>query len=286
MSSPLIERTPSEVKQVIAGFRAEGATVGFVPTMGALHAGHMALIDSARAQCDKVVVSIFVNPMQFGANEDLAKYPRSFDRDYDLIAEYGGDLVFLPDVHDMYPQGYATKVSVSGVTDCLCGASRVGHFDGVATVVTMLLNIIRPDYSYFGEKDYQQVQVIRHIHRDLHLSGEIVPVATVREGDGLALSSRNRYLSEEQRRVAPILYETLQWIGRNRMLHGVPYLVELGREKLLSAGFDSVDYLEVRDGNDLIFQDHFTDESRVFVAARLGGTRLIDNIAVRECLNS
>lgn len=286
LHSPLIERTPEEIKRQLARFRAEGKTIGFVPTMGALHEGHASLIRAAKQACDVVVVSIFVNPTQFGPNEDLAKYPRTFDRDYDLIATNGGDVVFLPDVHDIYPQGYLTKVTVSGLADCLCGASRPGHFDGVATVVTMLLNIVRPDQSFFGEKDYQQVQVIRRIHTDLHLSGEIVPQPTVREADGLALSSRNRYLSVEHRKIAPVLYETLQWIGRNRMLHGVAYLVEMGRERILAAGFESIDYLEVRDGRSLELCDHFTDDARVFVAARIGGTRLIDNVAVVECLNS
>jgi pantoate--beta-alanine ligase len=282
MSSPLIERTPQEVKHAIEVFRASGARIGFVPTMGALHEGHMALIDTAKKHCDKVVVSIFVNPTQFGPNEDFSKYPRTFERDYDLIAQHGGDMVFLPDVHSIYPEGFASQVSVKGLTDCLCGMARVGHFDGVATIVSILLNIVRPDISFFGEKDYQQVQVIRRIHADLHLSGTIHTVPTVREPDGLALSSRNRYLSSEERAIAPILFQAMQFIKNNHDLHSLPYITQLAREMILNAGFTSIDYFEVRDGHTLALQDKVTHDSRIFVAARLGSTRLIDNIALFE----
>jgi pantoate--beta-alanine ligase len=286
MQGALVQRHIPQIRSQVQQWRAQGLSVGFVPTMGALHRGHATLILRAKEQCARVVVSIFVNPTQFGPSEDFAKYPRTFDKDYDVVTACGADMVFLPEVQEIYPAGHATQVQVQGLTDCLCGAARPGHFDGVALVVSMLLNIVRPDMSFFGEKDYQQLQVIKRLHQDLHLDGSIVAVPTVREGDGLALSSRNQYLSGEERKIAPVLFETLQWIGRNRTLHGVPYLVELGRERILAAGFSDIDYLEVRDGEHLLLQDHFTEDSRVFVAARLGSTRLIDNLAVRECLNS
>lgn len=278
MTSPLIVRSRDEVKHTIQQLRAEGARIGFVPTMGALHAGHMALVDAAKAQCDKVIVSIFVNPTQFGPNEDFSKYPRTFEQDYDLIATHHGDVVFLPDAHDIYPNGHATKVTLISLTDCLCGAARVGHFDGVATVVSILLNIIRPNISFFGEKDYQQVQVIRRIHQDLCLSGLIHTVPTVREEDGLALSSRNRYLSVEERAIAPAIYHAMLFVKNNCDLHSLPYILQLAREYILNTGFSSIDYLEVRDSNTLALHDHIQPTSRLFVAARIGTTRLIDNM--------
>ena len=278
MSSPLIERTPQEVKHAIAKLRTAGASIGFVPTMGALHTGHMALVDAAKAQCDAVVVSIFVNPTQFGPNEDYEKYPRTVDRDYDLVANHGASMVFIPDIHAIYPNGHATKVSVNGLTDCLCGAARPGHFDGVATVVSILLNIVRPDKSFFGEKDFQQVQVIRRIHADLQLSGEIVTVPTVREEDGLALSSRNRYLDIEQRTNAPALHQAMLFVKNNFDLHSLPYVLQLAREYILNAGFTSIDYFEVRHNETLALQDKVDAHSRVFAAARMGSTRLIDNM--------
>ena len=278
MSSPLIERTPQEVKHAIAKLRTAGASIGFVPTMGALHTGHMALVDAAKAQCDAVVVSIFVNPTQFGPNEDYEKYPRTVDRDYDLVANHGASMVFIPDIYAIYPNGHATKVSVNGLTDCLCGAARPGHFDGVATVVSILLNIVRPDKSFFGEKDFQQVQVIRRIHADLQLSGEIVTVPTVREEDGLALSSRNRYLDIEQRTNAPALHQAMLFVKNNFDLHSLPYVLQLAREYILNAGFTSIDYFEVRHNETLALQDKVDAHSRVFAAARMGSTRLIDNM--------
>ncbi len=273
----LIERTPQETRAQIAKWQADGQTIGFVPTMGALHAGHMSLINKAREHCDKVVASIFVNPTQFGAGEDFSVYPRVFDRDYDLLAQHGADLVFLPDIHDIYRENFATSVEVSGITDVLCGAVRPGHFKGVATVVTILLNIIQPQISFFGEKDYQQLQVIRRLHHDLYLFGEIMGVPTLREADGLAMSSRNAYLSPEERKKAAKIYAVLQRIKTNIAHSELEDLLTQGREDLQEIGF-SIDYLEVRHAQTLELLQNAIPGSRLLVAARLGGTRLIDNV--------
>jgi pantoate--beta-alanine ligase len=272
----------------IAGLRAEiklhrksGKSVGFVPTMGNLHAGHINLVERARQQADIVVTSIFVNPTQFGANEDFDKYPRTLDADSAMLSQAGCDLLFAPEVKEMYPHGrnQGTSVIVSGITDILCGKSRPGHFSGVATVVSKLFNIVQPDVALFGEKDYQQLAVIRQLARELCFPIEIVGVATVRAEDGLALSSRNGYLTDEQRKVAPQLYRTLTQLRQAIQDGQRDYisLTEAGNSHLKKCGFIP-DYLEVR-RQDLGIAGKDDRQLVILAAAKLGNTRLIDNLA-------
>ncbi len=266
--------------QVMAWRRA-GETVGLVPTMGALHAGHLALVARARAECDRVVATLFVNPKQFNDQADLDSYPADEADDAAGFAEAGVDLLFAPAVSEMYPAGFATAVSVAGLTDCLCGAARPGHFDGVATVVAKLFNQAPADRAYFGEKDYQQLLVVRRMARDLDLPIRVVAVPTVREADGLALSSRNRGLTPDQRRLAPRLYETLTALAA-KLAGGAAAAPELARglADLARAGFEQVDYLDLRDGETLAALDRAAPGARLFAAAELGNIRLIDNISV------
>jgi pantoate--beta-alanine ligase len=249
--------------------------------MGALHTGHLSLVKQARAECRRAVVTIFVNPKQFGPREDFARYPRDLDADLRLVASVGADAVFAPDVAEMYPDGFATTVTVAGLTDGLCGPHRPGHFAGVATVVTKLLLQALPDRAYFGEKDYQQLQVIKRFALDLDIPVQIVGVATVREADGLALSSRNAYLTPEERRVAPMLYRLLTEIGAmlGAGIDAAPVLAD-GLIELRRAGFDPIDYLSLVDAETLAPLEHVTHAARLAVAAYLGRTRLIDNIAI------
>jgi pantoate--beta-alanine ligase len=281
---PLTTREIPNLRGVVAAWRAEGARIGFVPTMGALHEGHLALVREAKRHCDHVVVSIFVNPTQFGPNEDFSRYPRTPEEDTTLLSTVGADLVWLPGVEDIYPTGSRTRVTVGDAATVLCGGHRPGHFDGVATVVTILLNAVRPDAAFFGEKDYQQLYIIRRMVADLGLPGEIHGVPTVREADGLALSSRNRYLSEEERATAPLLHQIMQKIARESadasQLHAA---LEEGRQTLKAAGF-TVDYLEARDERTLTPLTAPSLHGRLFVAARLGTTRLIDNLALKDAL--
>ncbi|RVQ66531.1 pantoate--beta-alanine ligase [Croceicoccus ponticola] len=276
------------LRQATAGLRragGPGARLALVPTMGALHEGHLTLVRRARELAEIVTVSIFVNPKQFGPNEDLDAYPRQLERDSDLLAAEGVDLLWAPDVAAMYPDGFATNISVEGVSAGLCGADRPGHFDGVATVVCKLFNQVAPDIALFGEKDWQQLAVIRRMARDLDLYAPmpdaIIGVATVREEDGLARSSRNAYLSAAQRAAAAALPRAMR-AAVARMAAGdaaQPALDEL-TAALLAAGFGSVDYAELRDADSVAALAEPNGNARLFVAARIGGTRLIDNIPI------
>jgi pantoate--beta-alanine ligase len=280
-NSPAIVRSVAALREAIAAWRQNGETIGLVPTMGALHEGHLALVKRARAECRRAVVTIFVNPKQFGPREDFTRYPRDLDADLRLVASVGADAVFAPDVAAMYPDGFATTVTVAGLTDGLCGPHRPGHFVGVATVVTKLLLQALPDRAYFGEKDYQQLQIIKRFARDLDIPVQIVGVETVREDDGLALSSRNAYLSPEERRVAPMLYRVLTKMAGKLASGGEaePIVVD-GLKQLRDAGFDPIDYLSVVDADSLAPLDRVSHPARLAVAAYLGKTRLIDNVAV------
>ncbi|WP_373491102.1 pantoate--beta-alanine ligase [Parasphingorhabdus sp.] len=276
-----IVRQLGPLREALAAFRQAGSTIGLVPTMGALHAGHIRLIEAAKGQCDAVVASIFVNPAQFGVGEDLDAYPRQETADATLLDAAGVALLWAPAVDQIYPPGYATNVSVRGVSEGLCGGARPGHFDGVATVVAKLFNQVRPDAAFFGEKDFQQLAVIRRMARDLDFTHDIVGVPTVRDPDGLALSSRNAYLTPEQRASAVALPEAMQEAAEAIAAGGniVSILTE-ARARLLAAGFHKIDYLELRDAETLAFQNVFTRPARLFAAAHIGKTRLIDNIPV------
>lgn len=258
-----------------------GGTVALVPTMGALHAGHLALFHEAKRRADKFVATIFVNPKQFGAGEDLARYPRRESEDARLLEEHGCDLLWMPRVEDIYPEGFATTVRVSGLSEHWEGEARPGHFDGVATVVAKLLLSVSPDVAVFGEKDFQQLAVIRRMAEDLNLFAEIVGVPTVREPDGLALSSRNSYLSADERQRSAGLYRALR-NARTSILAGQPVRAALGegRNAVLVAGFSSVDYFALVDSHTLKPMDAITGEARLIAAAAIGSTRLIDNLAV------
>jgi pantoate--beta-alanine ligase len=266
-----------DLRRAVADLRGEGARVALVPTMGALHAGHMALVDAARATGAKVVASIFVNPKQFGPNEDLSRYPRPAEADKALLVAHGCDLLWMPGVDDMYPAGFSTNVSVSGVSDGLDGAARPGHFDGVATVVTKLFNQVRPDAAFFGEKDFQQLAVIRRMVIDLDLGLEIVGVPTVREADGLALSSRNIYLSPDERERAVALPKALAEAKR-AIEAGEPSAIDSALASLAEAGFVT-DYVALVDAATLE-EPQPGQSRRLLAAARLGTTRLIDNLDV------
>jgi pantoate--beta-alanine ligase len=276
-----IARTIADLRRHIAAWRKGDERVGLVPTMGALHQGHMALVRAARVECARVVASIFVNPKQFAPTEDLGSYPRREAADLNMLRSAGVDLVFLPALHEMYPPDFATLVQVSGLTEGLCGAHRAGHFDGVTTVVTKLLIQALPDIAYFGEKDYQQLTVVRRLARDLNIPVLIAGVPTVREADGLALSSRNVYLSAEERRIAPNLARVLRSVAA--ALAGDPTVVQReiarGSAALQQSGF-TVEYLEIREAETLAVTSEVTARSRIFAAVRLGTTRLIDNMPI------
>ncbi|NVE95500.1 pantoate--beta-alanine ligase [Altererythrobacter lutimaris] len=270
----------------IAAWREGGATIGLVPTMGALHQGHLTLVRAARDACDHVVASIFVNPTQFGPNEDLDAYPRQLAEDSAMLESEGCSLLWAPIVEEMYPGGFASSISVTGVSDNFCGASRPGHFDGVATVVCKLFNQVMPDMAFFGEKDFQQLAVIRTMARDLDLTQprveSIIGVPTVREPDGLAMSSRNRYLSEEHRAAAATLPNAMrEAIARIEDGADVRETLAALEGALLGAGFSSVDYAELADATSLEKLSALgAKDARLLVAARIGTTRLIDNMAV------
>ncbi len=273
------------LRSAVAALRRDGA-VALVPTMGALHDGHLALVREARARAAHVVVSIFVNPRQFGVGEDLAAYPRQLGRDAELLEREGAALLWAPPVEVMYPGGFATNISVAGVSEGLCGAARPGHFDGVATVVSKLFNQVQPDIALFGEKDWQQLAVIRRMARDLDLTlphaDAILGVATMREPDGLAMSSRNGFLSAGERSQAAILPRAMKQAIAG-IVGGMPVAgaLENLRRMVLAGGFSSVDYAELRDAASLVPLDRLEGaQARLLIAARIGRTRLIDNMAV------
>ena len=262
--------------------RGNGARLAFVPTMGALHDGHMTLVRAAKAKADFVVVSIFVNPRQFGPTEDLAAYPRPADTDVAMLVAQGVDLLWMPSVDEMYPTGYATTVSVAGLGNGLCGAARPGHFDGVATVVAKLFNQVRPDFALFGEKDWQQLAIIRRIALDLDLGVDVVGVPTVRDADGLALSSRNAYLTDDERKKAVALPDGMRAAVADMEVGGsIAEALARLKVKLVLAGFQEPDYVALCGADDLAPMEALDRPARLLVAARLGKARLIDNMEVR-----
>jgi pantoate--beta-alanine ligase len=276
-----VARGVAALRQAVATWRARRERVGLVPTMGAIHRGHLALVEAARGQCDRVVASLFVNPKQFGPAEDFAAYPRNEAADLAAFRGAGVDLVFMPAVVEMYPPGFAAVVEIGGPSEGLESVHRPGHFAGVATVVTKLLLQSLPDAAYFGEKDYQQLMVVRRLARDLDIPVRIEGVPTVREADGLALSSRNVYLSPEERRVASLLHRVLRDSAAAIVSRQgeVAAALDAGVARLRAAGF-VVDYLALRNAADLTPMPRLLGAARILAAARLGRTRLIDNIEV------
>ena len=276
-----IIRTVDALREVVRGWKREDAVVGVVPTMGALHRGHLSLVAAARKDCGRVIVTIFVNPKQFNNPDDLMKYPRTEDTDAALLTTAGVDAIFAPGAEEVYPEGFVTNVRVAGLAERLEGLHRPGHFDGVATVVTKLFGMTLADRAYFGEKDWQQLQVVRRLVRDLNLPVEIMGCPTLRDADGLAQSSRNARLSPEARAVAGALPRVMADVAA--AIRGgaeVRQALEKGRAALLAAGFERVDYLDLCDAETLIWIDRLTDSGRLLAAAWAGGVRLIDNIAV------
>jgi pantoate--beta-alanine ligase len=274
--------TVDDLRGAVRALRAEGRRLALVPTMGALHEGHMSLVRVGRQLADAVCVTIFVNPTQFGPNEDFDAYPRQMQEDCGLLERAEVDLLFAPAVEEMYPDGFATTVHVAGLTEGLCGADRPGHFDGVATVVAKLLLQAQADVAMFGEKDYQQLLVVRRLVRDLDIPTRVQGCPTWREPDGLALSSRNKYLSAEQRRVAPLLHQALQDVAAQfRAGEAIAPHAAAAAKRLVAQGFATVDYLEVRDAHTLAPLARADGRAaRVLAAARIGSVRLIDNITV------
>lgn len=272
-----------ELRAAIADWREAGARIALVPTMGNLHKGHLALVDIAAAQADHVIVSVFVNPTQFGPNEDYEDYPRTLETDARQLARTGADILFAPAVDEMYPDGpgLSTSLSVAALADELEGASRPGHFDGVASVVCRLMNICHPDIAVFGQKDYQQLVVLRRMCADLHLQVEIIAGATVRDDDGLALSSRNNYLDDAERVTATAIYQSLKAVAAMLEQGNRDYaaLEQSAGEQISAAGLDP-DYVAIRTAGQLAVPDEASTHLVVLAAARLGDVRLIDNLLV------
>jgi pantoate--beta-alanine ligase len=276
----LIVETIADLRNSVADMRRSGKSIGFVPTMGYLHEGHASLLVQAKAECDETVLSIFVNPLQFGPNEDFERYPRNIEHDMEIARQCNISLVFCPSVSEMYPDKIKTIVSVSGLTERLCGASRPGHFDGVATVVLKLLNQVQPDKIYMGLKDYQQVLVVTQMVRDLNMPVEVIPCPIVRESDGLAKSSRNVYLSPQERQSALILYNTLQRLAQQveQGERDVNLLRNLAVSSITAKSLVRIDYVEILESRTLLPIDLPTEQILVAFAVFVGKTRLIDNI--------
>ncbi|WP_423415124.1 pantoate--beta-alanine ligase [Hyphomicrobium sp. B1] len=276
-----IVRTVHDLRKAVAKWRGRDQTVGLVPTMGALHAGHISLVKLAKKKADKAVVSIFVNPTQFAANEDLSRYPRDEAGDLAKLAAADADLVWSPGVEEMYPDGFSTGVRAGSAAKDLEGAFRPGHFDGVATVCAKLFNQVTPDIAVFGEKDFQQLAVLRQMVRDLNMPLKLIGSPTKRDADGLALSSRNAYLSEAERKIAPALYAAISALAKD-VANGadIPAGVADAKRKVTAAGFTKIDYIEVRDAETLEPASTASGRPmRVLAACWLGQTRLIDNVA-------
>ncbi len=278
-----IIRDIPEMGHVSCKWKRDAMTVALVPTMGALHAGHLALVQTAKAHADRVVMSIFVNPAQFGPREDLDRYPRDLERDADLARSAGIDCIYAPDPTDMYPPDFQTWIRVERVSQGLCGTSRPGHFQGVATVVAKLFNIVQPDFAVFGEKDYQQLLVIRRMVSDLHIPVRILSHPIVREPDGLAMSSRNQYLSDKERLSAASLFRSLTEAQHlfSSGERSAKRITEAVTNQILSHPYTTIDYIFLGDPNDLKPKDPLNDPSLLAVAAWVGKTRLIDNIILR-----
>lgn len=277
----MLINTVADLRFQVAAWKAKGETVGLVPTMGALHAGHLSLVRAALADCDRVIVTIFVNPTQFNSAQDLASYPRTEDADAALLAPLGVDVIFAPPPDQVYPAGFATQITVSGVADPLEGALRPGHFAGVATVVAKLFGMTQADRAYFGEKDWQQLQVVRRMVADLNIKVDVIGCATLREADGLAMSSRNARLSAQARPAAPALYSAMTAVVAAVTSGGQPEMaIKTATAALLQAGFERVEYIALHDSETM---QPSTDLSRpllLLAAAWIGGVRLIDNVAV------
>lgn len=274
-------RTLKQLRDVTRAWRQAGESIGLVPTMGALHDGHLSLVRNSSAQNDRTITSIFVNPKQFNQQSDLEAYPRDEDADAAKLIDAGVDVLWAPLVGEMYPDGFATSVDVGGITDCLCGATRPGHFAGVAVVVTKLLLQSLPDRAYFGRKDFQQLQTVRRMARDLDIPVEIRGIDTVRERDGLAMSSRNWYLTPDERAKAPVLFKVLTDIAEAATRDGdTRQVIARGEARLKRAGFGQIDYLEVRDTETFDLVTRPTRPARAYAAAFLGKARLIDNVPV------
>lgn len=276
-----ILRTVAELRACVRGWKRADETLGVVPTMGALHDGHLSLVQAAQRDCDRVIVTIFVNPKQFNNPDDLAKYPRTETADAALLAPLGVDAVFAPGADQVYPEGFASSVRVTGISERLEGLHRPGHFDGVATVVAKLFGMTLADRAYFGEKDWQQLQVVRRMAADLNIPTEVVACPTIREADGLARSSRNMRLTAEARAVAAALpLEMSAAAQAMRAGMPVPQALAAATAGLLAAGFERVDYMDLCDAETLLWIDRVDGPARLLAAAWVGGVRLIDNIAV------
>lgn len=276
----MLVKSIDEMKHLSRRWREEGYTIGFVPTMGYLHEGHLSLVRRAREENDKVVVSIFVNPTQFGPNEDFNRYPRDLDRDMSLLEPIGVDAVFYPSAEEMYPEGYKTYVEVTDITERLCGASRPGHFRGVTTVCTKLFNIVMPHRAYFGKKDFQQYVVIKTMVRDLNMDLEIVPMPIVREPDGLAMSSRNTYLNPEERKAATCLYRSLKRAVQlfEEGERDAKRIKEEVEKVIKSVPLARIDYVEIVDPETFVPVDKIEKGTLVALAVFVGPARLIDNV--------